>query len=153
MSAEIIDEENLNITKGPSEVKLKMALHSIPKDRSPSPDGFGSNFYIACWEFIKDDLMEAIAKFIKGPSLPRFFSTSFIVLIPKVANQSSFDKFIPIRLYSVAYKIFSKIIVNKLFGISLISFHPCKGNLLMGEAFLRSFPCHKKWHIRSIKKL
>lgn len=149
----ITKDENAQFLDVPSKLYLKEALHSILVDNLPRPNRLGSGFYLNGWEFIKDDLMEAIAKFFKGPSLPRFFSTSFIVLIPKVANQSSFDKFIPIRLYSVAYKTFSKIIVNKFFGISLISFHPCKGNLLLGEAFLRSFPCHKKWHIRSIKKL
>lgn len=44
--------------------------------------------------------------FFQGTELPRFYSFSYIVLIPKVQNRTSFDKFWPISLCSVAYKIF-----------------------------------------------
>jgi hypothetical protein len=28
-------------------------------DKAPGPDGFTGRFYVACWEIIKDDVMDA----------------------------------------------------------------------------------------------
>lgn len=98
----------------PTKIEVKEAIFSIPQQSSPGPDGFGSGFYITCWEIIKDDIIEATREFFRGSPLTRFFNSSFIVLIPKVPNLANFDKFRPISLCSVAYKIFSKIIVSRL---------------------------------------
>lgn len=46
----------------------------------------------------------------------RYFSSSYIFLIPKMKKSNSYGKFRPISLYSMAYKIFSKIMVHKLAG-------------------------------------
>lgn len=50
--------------------------------------------------------------FFQVTPLLRFYSASYIVLIPKVQDPKSFDKFRPISVCNVAYKILSKIIVN-----------------------------------------
>lgn len=65
-------------------------------------------------DFIKEDLLEAASAFFKGVELSRYFTTSFIVLIPKVKTSTSFEKFRPISLYLVALKIFSKMILSWL---------------------------------------
>lgn len=66
------------------------------------------------WDIVKEDVVEEARYFFSGSILPRFYSSSFIVLILKVLDLSSFDKFRPISFCSVAYKIFSKIIVSQL---------------------------------------
>ncbi|XP_022865986.1 uncharacterized protein LOC111385804 [Olea europaea var. sylvestris] len=58
--------------------------------------------------------MEAACDFLGGSPLPRFYSSSYRVLIPKVENPQGFDKFRSISLCSVAYKIFSKILVKRM---------------------------------------
>lgn len=98
----------------PSDEEVKQAVFSIPKESSPGPNGFGSEFYISCWDIVKHDVIEAARDFFRGTPLTRFYSSSFIVLFPKVPNPYSFDKFRPISLCSVAYKIFSKIMVSRL---------------------------------------
>ncbi|KAF5481513.1 hypothetical protein F2P56_002155 [Juglans regia] len=74
-------------------------------------------------DIIKEDVVEVARDFFRGAPLSRFYSSSFIVLIPKVPEPFGFDKFHPISLCSVAYKIFLKIIVNRLNSIldSLVS--------------------------------
>lgn len=96
------------------ELELKNALESIPKNSSPDPDGFDSSFFIACWEIIKEDLLDATKDFFSGMALSRLFKASYIVLIPKVIESTSFDKFRLISLCLAVYKIFSKIIVGRL---------------------------------------
>lgn len=58
--------------------------------------------------------MEAAKEFYNGVPLPMLFSPSYIVLIVEVKEHTSFDKFRPISLYSVIYKIFSKVIMGRL---------------------------------------
>lgn len=100
----------------PSNKELKVATRFIPIDSSPGPDGFGSSFYLADWELIRDDLLEAANEYFNGATLPRFFTTSFIVIIPKVVEPLTIEKLQPINVCLMAYKIFSKIIVGRLSG-------------------------------------
>ncbi|XP_035547420.1 uncharacterized protein LOC118348934 [Juglans regia] len=82
----------------PSEAEIYDALKSIPKESSPGPDGFGSGFYLSCWDLIKYDVLDAAKDFFSGSTLPRFYMAFFWVLIPKVEDPKSFDKFHPISL-------------------------------------------------------
>lgn len=65
---------------------------------------------------ISKDLVEAVQEFFFffAAILPRNFSTSFLVLIPKVVAPSGFDKFRTISLCSVFYKICSRILISRL---------------------------------------
>ncbi|XP_042958229.1 uncharacterized protein LOC122293848 [Carya illinoinensis] len=113
----VSEDDNEMLCAEPTEMEVKQAIFFIPKNSSPGPDGFGFEFYMVCWDIVKEDVIVAARDFFRGTPLPRFYSSSFIVLIPKVPEPTSFDKFRPISLCSVVYKIFSKIIVNRLTGI------------------------------------
>ncbi|XP_035544570.1 uncharacterized protein LOC108988642 [Juglans regia] len=114
ISPVISNEENLMLCKDHSIDDIKDALFSIPIDSSSGPNGFGSGFFRTCWEFVKEDLLEATLEFFHSHHLPRYFTASYIVLIPKVDKPNGFDKFRPISLCSVFYKICTKIIVARL---------------------------------------
>ncbi|KAF5468901.1 hypothetical protein F2P56_013012 [Juglans regia] len=114
IDADISQEENIELVWVPSCEEVAEALANIPKDSTPGPDDFGSTFYTHCWDFIKEDLVEAAEEFFLGNPVPHFYPASYIVLIPKVEDPRSFDKFRPISLCSAAYKIFSKILVKRL---------------------------------------
>ncbi|XP_035544611.1 uncharacterized protein LOC118348001 [Juglans regia] len=113
---EISEEDNSSLCHRPLEEEVKEAVFSIPEYSSPGPDGYGSSFYISCWHLVKEEVVEAARDFFAGSPLPRFYTSSYIVLIPKVLDPKSFEKFRPISLCSVAYKIFSKILVKRLTG-------------------------------------
>lgn len=59
-------------------------------------------------------MVSAVHDFFSGGVLPREFTSSFLVLIPKVDNPKGFDKFRPISLCSVFYKVGTKILVSRL---------------------------------------
>ncbi|KAF5447260.1 hypothetical protein F2P56_032827, partial [Juglans regia] len=61
-------------------------------------------FFKSYWHIVSRDVIEAVVDFFSGGFLPRFYTASYLVLIPKVENPSSFDKFRPISLCSVIYK-------------------------------------------------
>ncbi|XP_042962410.1 uncharacterized protein LOC122296672 [Carya illinoinensis] len=110
----ISDEDNLRLCTLPTEEEVKQAIFSIPIESSPGPDGFGSGFYRACWNIVRVDVVEVVRDFFKGVLLPRFYTASFIVLIPKMAQPTGFDKFRPISLCSIFYKICTKVLVARL---------------------------------------
>ncbi|KAG6702808.1 hypothetical protein I3842_07G054300 [Carya illinoinensis] len=109
----VSNKDNLAIGRAPSLEEIKDALFTIPIDSSPGPDGFGSGFFRVCWDFVKDDVFEAIVEFFHTHMLPKSYTASYIVLIPKVDKPSGFDKFRPISLCFVIYKICTKIIVTQ----------------------------------------
>lgn len=43
-----------------------------PKYNTPGLDGFGLEFYMACWDILKEDVLEAVQDFIQGATFPRF---------------------------------------------------------------------------------
>lgn len=48
----------------------------------------------ACWNIVKMDVMVAVREFFQGNSLPRFYFSSFIVLIPKERAQPILINFV-----------------------------------------------------------
>lgn len=61
----------------PSEDEVKGVLSSIATDSNPGLDGFGSSFYLACWNFVKDDIMGAVREFFQAMELVVSYSNEF----------------------------------------------------------------------------
>ncbi|KAF5470850.1 hypothetical protein F2P56_011338, partial [Juglans regia] len=56
----ISEDENLRLGSVPTEEEVKQAVFSIPIESSPGPDGFGLGFYLACWDIVKSEMVEAV---------------------------------------------------------------------------------------------
>ncbi|KAJ0103213.1 hypothetical protein Patl1_06269 [Pistacia atlantica] len=59
----VSEENNLALALAPTETEVLAALKSIPKQSSPGSDGFGSGFYLSCWDLIKEDVIDAVKDF------------------------------------------------------------------------------------------
>lgn len=134
----VLEEDNARLLAPPSKDEWKVVAKSIPVDSSPRLDGFGLDFFLTCWEFIKVDLLDVVKEFCKGVPLSRFFSTSFIMLIPKVENPTSYDKFWPISLCIVAYKIFSKSLLAGYRDVYTVLFLLNNGTLSLSITSLKA---------------
>ncbi|XP_041001624.1 uncharacterized protein LOC121247322 [Juglans microcarpa x Juglans regia] len=110
----ILEEENVSLLQPLTLKEVFEALSSIPNHSTLGPDGFGSGFYKSSWEVVKIDVWKAVLEFFMTKDLPKFSTASYLVLIPKMESPTGFDKFRPISLCSVFYKICSKIIVSRL---------------------------------------
>ncbi|XP_042969986.1 uncharacterized protein LOC122302667 [Carya illinoinensis] len=110
----IQEDDNVNLLELPSIQEVKQVVFSIPTDSSPGLDGLGLGFYKAYWDIVAMDVVDGVHDFFRGGKIPREFTASFLVLIPKVDNPKSFDKIRPISLCSVFYKICTKILVTRL---------------------------------------
>lgn len=62
----IYGEDNDALCCPLEEDEVKNALGSIPIHSSPGPDGFGSRFYLSCWELVKGDLVESAKDIFSG---------------------------------------------------------------------------------------
>ncbi|KAF5475510.1 hypothetical protein F2P56_007310 [Juglans regia] len=63
IAAVISHEENLDLIRAPKCEVVAAAMAKISKESTPGPDGFGSTFYVHCWDFVKEDVVEAAGEF------------------------------------------------------------------------------------------
>eukprot|EP00253_Pinus_taeda_P026585 PITA_26585 len=94
--------------------ELESTIKWFKKDRSPGPDGWTIEFYIAFYELISNDLLRVIEECRETGTMYNAINSTFIALIPKTDSSSSFDDYHPISLCNVIYKIISKIIANRI---------------------------------------
>jgi len=91
--------------------EVEQAIWEMPKGKSASPDGFIMDFYQACWMVIKNEDLEVVED---SQKLLTTLNSTFLTLIPKEYKVENTNKFHPITLCNVIYKLISKIIANRL---------------------------------------
>lgn len=62
----ISEEDNAMLSESPSDEEIRDAVHNLPKDSAPGPDGFNDAFCQACWTIAGDDVSKAIKHFFEG---------------------------------------------------------------------------------------
>lgn len=107
-------EDNINLIVLPTEDEIKNTIFSLSAESSAGPDGYNGTFFQSCWDIIKYDIIAFVMKFFRGKPLTKFFSHSYLVLIPKVDTPSSFSEFRPISLTNFTNKVISKILALRL---------------------------------------
>jgi exonuclease III len=98
-----------------SEEELKKTLYSCTRKKSPGPDGLTYEFYMTCYEQLKDVLLKLYNEYLRRPEgIPAEFSEGVIVLIPKTNSPRTVADFRPISLLNCDYKLFTKILTNRM---------------------------------------
>ena len=82
--------------------------------KAPGPNGMPPIFFQNYWNLIGDEVTNSILQFLNSTSFPSHLNHTFISLIPKVKNSELVSEFRPISLCNVLYKIFSKVLANRL---------------------------------------
>lgn len=93
--------------------EVKMALDMTDKTKAPGPDGVNAGLLVLLWDEIKE-VMDFFNKFHSTGGLPRGYNSSFIALIPKLANPSLPSDFRPISLMNALVKLLTKVMANRL---------------------------------------
>lgn len=110
----ITNEKNLALLRVVSLEEVEEAAKSMPNDKAPGPDSFTINFYKACWNTVKTEVWEVVEDSRRSCSILKSLNSTFLALIPKEEEANSPEKFRPIALCNVIYKIISKVIANRL---------------------------------------
>jgi len=97
--------------------EVEEVVRSMPNDKAPRPDGFIINFYKACRSIVKKEVWGVVEDSRRSGTILKSINSTFIALIPKVEEANQPDKFRPISLCNVIYKIISKVIANTLKSI------------------------------------
>jgi len=107
-------KESLNLIYGFTEEEIKEAVWQCEGSKSPDPDGFNFNFIKKSWEYIKDEIVKALALFHETCTIPKGCNASFIALVPKVRDPSKLEQYRPISLVGAIYKVIAKVLAGKI---------------------------------------
>lgn len=91
------------------------------------PDGFPAHFYQSHWPIIHKDVCYFVLNVLNNQETLDLVNSTYITFIPKVKNASKVGGFQPISLCNIIYKIFAKVLTNRLKSIipSIISPTQC----------------------------
>src|SRR5947208_186766 len=78
-------------------------------------DLMDSSFF--CWDIIKHDLYEPILEFFSEGELPKSWTSTSLLPIPKIDNPSTFHHFRSIGLCNFSNKIISKLLMIRLSNV------------------------------------
>ena len=134
----VSEEENDELMKPFSEQEIIDVIWSMEPDKSPGHDGFSFHFYRVCWTVIRKYLLRMIKVFELKSKVGGCTNSTFLALIPKEANYSSFDRFRPISLCNASYKIFSKLLANRLKPLLGKLISPLQGVFVKGRHILKN---------------
>ena len=111
----VIDEADNSLLVEPiTELEIKNVIKKMNLKKSPGIDGFTVEFYLNFWPIIKDDLTNVMNALINLKRLTASQSTGIVTLFHKGGDKTLLENWRPITLLCVDYKIFTKIIVNRI---------------------------------------
>ena len=82
-------------------------------EKALGPDGFTVEFFKA-WEVVKHDIYGVVEDSRRSTSILKDLNATMITLILKENEARTPDRYRPIALCNVVYKIISKVIANRL---------------------------------------
>eukprot|EP00253_Pinus_taeda_P024786 PITA_24786 len=107
-------EDNFYLNRLVTEEEVIEVLKDRKKCKAPGPDGFNVDFFKACWHIVKQDILEVVEDSRFSNTILKALNTSFVSLIPKQESAHIAEKYRPIALCNVVYKIISKVVANRL---------------------------------------
>jgi hypothetical protein len=94
--------------------EIKNVLNKFQRDKSPGPDGWTVEFFTYFFDLVSDDLVQMVEESRLFGNIPGCLNSTFLALIPKENNPTTFGDYRPISLCNLCYKLISKIISNRI---------------------------------------
>eukprot|EP00253_Pinus_taeda_P021755 PITA_21755 len=110
----ISEEQNSLLLKPISMQEVETTAFSLKAGKAPGPDGFTSNFFHYFWELIKWEVWKIAEESRSMRWMYPGLNATFIALIPKSEESNRPDKYRPIALCNIIYKIISKVVALRL---------------------------------------
>lgn len=93
---------------------IRKVFFSLPRGKSPGPDGYPTEFYTAHWRSVGSDMTSAVSEFFSSGTLLQQWNATVLTLIPKKINATSISDFKPISCCNTTYKVVSKLLASRL---------------------------------------
>ena len=84
-----------------SEEEVKATLHSFQKDKSPGPDGWTVEFFLAGYDSIGPYLLHLVEETRKNGVLHLPLNSTLLILIAKKDSPESLEDYRPISLCNI----------------------------------------------------
>ena len=94
--------------------EIKKALKSMKRGKAPGEDGISVDLIKDAGEIAIEKLSRLFTKCLEAGKIPRTWKNATIVLIHKKGDLTDLKNYRPISLLSVVYKLFSKVITNRI---------------------------------------
>lgn len=94
--------------------EVKKAVFGMKRFGSPGPDGIQVAFYQHFWDVVGSPLTRLVNLAFSTGRIPTGLLEALVTLIPKKDRPESVSDFRPITLLNVAFKIVTKVLVNKM---------------------------------------
>jgi hypothetical protein len=95
-----------------------MAVFDMEHNKAPGPDGFPTEFYQFFWDVVKQDLMSLFHEFYMGRLPIHSLNFGIITLLPKISDATRIQQYRPICLLNVLFKIFTKVLNNRILKVA-----------------------------------
>ena len=96
------------------EWEVLKALKQMAPMKAPGPNGMPPLFFQHFWPMIEGDVTHSVLSWLNLGTIPHPLNHTFITLIPKKKNPSLVSDYCLISLCNVLYKIFAKVLANRL---------------------------------------
>lgn len=106
--------ENNSILGRITEEEVKRVVFSMKVYKAPGPDGFPPAFFQKFWEVVKNELIWATKDLFRTGKMLKRINKTFIALVPKTPTPRNLLDFRPISLCNTVYKVFAKVMVNRI---------------------------------------
>ncbi|GKV16725.1 hypothetical protein SLEP1_g27324 [Rubroshorea leprosula] len=126
--------EHPTLIKPATEEEVRIALFSMKGLKSPGPDGIQALFYQRNWDTVKGTFLDFVNKALSNGYFDPDLARAHVVLIPKEHSLDTVQKFRPISLLNVAYKVLSKVLVNRLWPYLQELIGPQQSSFLSGRS-------------------
>ncbi|KAM0875824.1 hypothetical protein ACQ4PT_036547 [Festuca glaucescens] len=98
-----------------TEDEVLAAIHAMPSNKSPGPDGFSWEFNRYCWPTIKTDVMAALRAVWLGHDQGfEGLNEALLTLLPKKAGATELKDFRPISLVHSFARLLTKVLARRL---------------------------------------
>jgi hypothetical protein len=105
----------------------------MEKNKAAGPDGFPIEFNQHCWEIIKSDIMHVFNDLSEHRIDLDRINYGIIILIPKSADADIIQKFRPICLLQVFFKIVTKTLTARTNHVMNKLLLPCQTAFIKGR--------------------
>jgi mannosylglycoprotein endo-beta-mannosidase len=117
------DRESLNTPF--TEEEIHQVIDQMERNKAASPDGIPVEFYQHCWCVVKTDIMNMFNAFHSHQINLERINYGIIKIIPKSDDAEIIQKYRPICLLQVLFKIFTKTMTVRVEPITSKLIHPC----------------------------